>query len=86
MSNFAEKARLAQVTAFGFGLAPFAPGTFGTLLGVLIFVLCALLLEGPLFTIALVLFFVWACAACVVLTPWAQKRFGRQDPPPDGGR
>ncbi|MDI6795341.1 MAG: phosphatidylglycerophosphatase A [Desulfatibacillaceae bacterium] len=81
MSNLTEKVRLAQVTAFGLGLAPFAPGTFGTLLGVLVFVFCGLVLQGIALTLALAGFFVWASAACVVLNPWAQKRFGRQDPP-----
>jgi phosphatidylglycerophosphatase A len=49
---------------FGSGLAPFAPGTFGTLLGWALFYPLAAVLAPPLFAVALLAGFllgIWAC-------------------------
>lgn len=71
--------RAALSTAGGLGLAPFAPGTFGTLGGVIVLLLIGalapshrLLLTGVAFVIA--------CGAGFLLAPWAMKRWNREDP------
>jgi phosphatidylglycerophosphatase A len=72
-----DRLKLALVS-FGFlGCAPVAPGTFGTLGGVLIAWLLAPLDHFPL----------WAALACVVLYAvslplgsWAERYAGRKDP------
>lgn len=59
---------------FGLGLAPRAPGTFGTLLGVPLFILLADLALAPYLTVLAVLavFGVWVCGA-------SSKRLGVHD-------
>jgi phosphatidylglycerophosphatase A len=72
-----DKLRLALVS-FGFlGCSPFAPGTFGTLGGVLI----AWLLKDTAW------FPLWIAVACIALYaatlplgPWAERYAGRKDP------
>lgn len=72
-----DKLRLALVS-FGFlGCSPFAPGTFGTLGGVLI----AWLLKDTAW------FPLWIALACVVLYavtqplgPWSERYAGKKDP------
>lgn len=69
--------KLGIVSCAGLGLAPWAPGTFGTLGGVAL----AWLLAGsqP--------FLLWVALLCVViyavgrsLADWAERRAGRKDP------
>ena len=71
------------MTGLGTGLAPFAPGTFGTLPPAIVY---ALLLyyspDWPGRTSALVAVGVVAAAITVALGPWAEKYFARKDPGP----
>jgi phosphatidylglycerophosphatase A len=67
------------VTCFGLGASPLVPGTAGTLGGVAIFLL--LPREGSFRLFALA-FAGLAGALCVGLGPWAERRYGRKDPPP----
>jgi phosphatidylglycerophosphatase A len=72
-----NRLRLALVTCGFLGLAPVAPGTFGTLGGVALAWLASR--SGA--------YLAWTIAACVVLYalgaalgPWAERRAGGKDP------
>jgi len=75
--RWANRAKLAMVS-FGFlGCSPFAPGTVGTLGGVLVAWLLASTANFP----------IWAAVVCLALYaitlplgPWAEKYAGKKDP------
>ena len=67
-------------SAFGLGLMPFAPGTFGTLFGVILHVVITLTLPLSLQWPALLVLFFLVCAANNVLTPWAEAYWQQEDP------
>jgi phosphatidylglycerophosphatase A len=65
MKNFVIK---ALATGFGFGLAPFAPGTFGTLVAIPIF--WFLQMKGPItYMLMTLLFTIFACAIAELAGP-----------------
>ena len=70
------------VSAGGLGYLPIAPGTWGSLAGVIIFLLAglsgSLLLTSAIVLAALILFSVLN----VVLGPWANSHYGCKDPSP----
>lgn len=76
-----ELGRELLVTAGGLGLAPWAPGTFGTLAGVALAAVAGSGLPGP-YAAWLLLLALAATAGCVATGRWAEARFGRKDPPP----
>ncbi len=59
---------------------PFAPGTFGTLLGVILHVVIVLTLPFSLQWPALLVVFFLVCAANNWLTPWAVAYWQQEDP------
>ena len=65
------------VTFFGLGLLPYAPGTFGTLGAVAIYLALAYFNVN-----AIVLFILWVLttALCIILAPWAKEHFHSDDP------
>lgn len=67
-------------TAFGLGLSPIMPGTFGALLGVLLHVSTVFLLPSNYHLIVLFTIFVCVCAANHVLFPWAKNYWKSDDP------
>lgn len=67
-------------SAFGLGLSPIAPGSFGALLGVLAHVLIVLFLPPGSQTVAIVVVFIVVCAVHFALTPWAQAYWKCSDP------
>ena len=67
-------------SAFGLGLLPVAPGSFGALLGVGAHVLIALGLPGPWQVPALVAALLLVCVANHLLTPWAEAYWRCEDP------
>jgi phosphatidylglycerophosphatase A len=67
-------------TAFGLGLLPFAPGTWGTLAGVALAWLLGRLPEGPTQQLVLVGLAVAVTVAGVPLARAAEKEAGRKDP------
>ncbi len=72
-----DRLKLA-IVSFGFlGCAPAAPGTFGTLGGVLI---AWLLSRAPLFPLWIALCGAVLYLAGHALAPWAERRAGRKDP------
>ncbi len=78
--NIFDRCRYLLITGFGLGLAPFAPGTFGTLAGLLPAVLLPLWFEGPALIIALwslaALLFAFGCAQ----TAFTARVFAKPDP------
>lgn len=69
------------VTCGGLGAARFAPGTFGTLGGIVI--AAAVVLAVPVEfaqSIALAICLLVACVLNVLLGPWCERRFGGKDP------
>lgn len=76
-----DRARFLIVTCFGLGCAPAAPGTFGALGGLAVYLLIARLAPaGHLWLTAIAL--ALGCFAGVVLAPWAERRWRRKDPQP----
>lgn len=76
-----DRTKIFLATAFGLGLAPFAKGTFGTLLGVAVHVLVRLLVSD--FTVRMVLLgvaLVLSSAVTVALSPWAERYWKKKDP------
>jgi phosphatidylglycerophosphatase A len=82
LKDMSWRNRVAAVlsTAFGLGYAPFAPGTAGTLLGVLIHVLIATLSPARWQLATTAAAFVVVCAASVPLARWAERFWGETDP------
>jgi phosphatidylglycerophosphatase A len=80
MTRSREILNLAIGSAFGLGLAPIAPGSFGALLGVLFHLLVALYLPLGWQTVALVSGLLAVSAANNVLTPWAVEYWKDEDP------
>ena len=75
-----DKICLFFASAFGLGLMPVAPGSFGALLGVGMHVAVALWTPPQYQLGALLVCLVAVCAAHFVLTPWAQKYWDDPDP------
>ena len=67
------------VTGFGLGRLPRAPGTWGTLLGVAIFLV---LPDSPAYPYWLAGVFVLVSALNILLCPFAERHFGKKDPGP----
>ncbi|MFQ5628649.1 MAG: phosphatidylglycerophosphatase A [bacterium] len=67
-------------TACGLGLIPIAPGTFGTLLGVLVHIAIVIFLPENTHIAALITALFLVSYANHVLTPWACKYWQSEDP------
>jgi phosphatidylglycerophosphatase A len=75
-----DRARYLLVTGFGLGLAPVAPGTFGTLAGVVPAVVMSVCLDG-----STLLLWLWGSASFLLglgclQSGFSQRVFGRADP------
>ncbi|MCL1919566.1 MAG: phosphatidylglycerophosphatase A [Kiritimatiellaeota bacterium] len=80
MNTCKDSIRLCIGSAFGLGLMPVAPGSFGALLGVAMH-LGVVWWVSPFYRMeALLACFVVVCAAHFILTPWAQKYWNDTDP------
>ncbi|MDD4101241.1 MAG: phosphatidylglycerophosphatase A [Kiritimatiellae bacterium] len=75
-----DKFCLFAATALGLGLAPIAPGTFGTLLGVAAHVAVVKCIAEPHQHTLLLMIFTAVCIAHFMLTPWALARWNDDDP------
>lgn len=75
----ADGARIALVTFFGLGLAPLAPGTFGTLGGVALAVPLAHAPWLPAWVWLLIATGMLTCLG-IALGEWAERHYGRKDP------
>ncbi len=75
-----DKICLLVATAFGLGLSPLAPGTFGTLLGVAAHLAVAQWCDVACQHTLLLILFATVCAAHFLLTPWALAHWKDDDP------
>ncbi len=80
MGQVVEKIKIAVGTSLGLGYLPVAPGTWGALPGIPIFVAVMLLAPEFLQTWLLVLAWLTVCALTVVLGPWSERYFETEDP------
>jgi phosphatidylglycerophosphatase A len=67
-------------SAFGLGLSPIMPGTFGALLGVLFHIVIVLFLPVRFQLILLIIVFCAVCMANHMLYPWAKEFWNSKDP------
>jgi len=75
-----DSLKAALASALGLGLSPFASGTCGTLLGVLLHLLIVLLVPEPLRLYALLLAFSLTVLLALYLAPWAINYWQSDDP------
>jgi phosphatidylglycerophosphatase A len=75
-----DRFRLMLASAFGLGLMPVAPGSFGALLGVGMHLAVARWVAAAWQWGALAACFTAVCAVHFWLTPWAQKYWRESDP------
>jgi phosphatidylglycerophosphatase A len=80
MSTAADRARWLLVTGCGLGLAPFAPGTVGTLGGVGIAIALQFLLHGATLALALAAAALVLFALGATTTSYVRRAFAREDP------
>ena len=71
---------LTLASAFGLGLMPIAPGSFGALLGVGIHLAIVRFVTEANQHVALIAGFLAVCVVHFILTPWAQKYWNDSDP------
>ena len=80
MNQFYDRCRLLLASAFGLGLMPLAPGSFGALLGVGIHLTVVWWFPEKWQWVALAICFIVVCTIHFLLTPWAQKYWNDDDP------
>ncbi|MBF0232174.1 MAG: phosphatidylglycerophosphatase A [Desulfamplus sp.] len=78
--NHSNTTKIIIGSAFGLGLIPIMPGTFGALLGVIVHLLIIFFLPIKLQYVCLIIFFLMVCIANHVLTPWAVDYWKSKDP------
>ena len=80
MTRIRDQFWLMAATCFGLGYAPVAPGTAGAMGGAGVFVLIALATPSSAHPWLIGLALAVACVLTVLVTPWAERRWGRKDP------
>ncbi len=76
-ATWIDRIRLLLATAGGAGLSPWAPGTAGSVVAML---LIALFPGDERYPLAAGFAALAASGACIALGPWAERFFGRKDP------
>ncbi len=74
--------RIFQIlgTCFGLAYLPIAPGTWGTLPGVAIFLLISFISPSTDHSLWIAAALILICVLCFSLSPWAERYWGRKDP------
>ena len=80
MNRLKERCLVIVATSFGLGYGPVAPGTFGALPGVGIFLAIVLWTPPSLHTWLLLAALVVVCWATLALSPWAERYWKKKDP------
>ena len=80
--SITDKILKAIVTGFYLGSMPFVPGTFGTLGGVLIYLLIVQFCSGNLINLLLGIGIVVFTILSIALGPWDERYFNKKDPHP----
>jgi phosphatidylglycerophosphatase A len=76
-----DRLKLMLTTVGGLGLAPKAPGTFGSIpAAVVCFALLALHVDHAIYLAVMIGICVGSSVLCVALTPWSERRFSKADP------
>ncbi len=80
MKSFRDRICLVVSSAFGLGLLPVAPGSFGALLGVGMHLSIVRWVASGWQSVTLLVWFMSICILQFCLTPWAQKYWKESDP------
>lgn len=80
MKSFRDRICLVVSSAFGLGLLPVAPGSFGALLGVGMHLSIVRWVASGWQSVTLLVCFMSICILHFCLTPWAQKYWKESDP------
>jgi len=80
MTTWRDRILALTCTSLGFGFAPIAPGTAGTLPAVGVFLLIALVAPPALHTPLLAAALLATCALSVAVAPWAEAHWKKKDP------
>lgn len=75
-----DKICLLISTSFGLAYLPVAPGTWGTLPGVAIFLAIVTTTPASYHSWLIMFATIVACAVTVLLSPWAERYWNRKDP------
>jgi phosphatidylglycerophosphatase A len=67
-------------TSFGLAYLPIAPGTWGTLPGVAVFLLISWASPAAHHGFWIALALIAVCLLCLLLSPWAERYWGVKDP------
>ena len=67
-------------TSFGLAYLPIAPGTWGSIPGVLIFLLISWFSPSAVHGLWIALALIAVCVGCIALSPWAERHWGVKDP------
>jgi len=80
MNRLKEHCLVLVASCFGLGYLPVAPGTFGALPGVGIFLAIVLWTPVVFHTWLILAALVVVCIATLVLSPWAERYWKKKDP------
>jgi phosphatidylglycerophosphatase A len=80
MNRLKERCLVLVASCFGLGYLPVAPGTFGALPGVGIFLAIVLWTPVVFHTWLILAALVVVCIATLVLSPWAERYWKKKDP------
>lgn len=75
-----SRTRLLVMTAGGAGLLKPAPGTWGSLVAVVIAFLLGLTGEAWVLQVGMAILVIFASIACIAFGPWAEHHWGKKDP------
>ncbi|PIE23206.1 MAG: phosphatidylglycerophosphatase A [Planctomycetota bacterium] len=78
-ASLGDRAKLLLLTVGGLGLAPFAPGSFGTLGGLALALVFELLVVGRSYAFLLLGLVLLCLLAGIALGTWAERWFGKKD-------
>ena len=80
MNRLKERCLVIVATSFGLGYAPVAPGTFGALPGVAMFLAIVIWTPEVLHTWLLLAALAVVCWGTLALSPWAERYWKKKDP------
>jgi len=80
MNRLKERCLVLVASCFGLGYLPVAPGTFGALPGVGIFLAIVLWTPAAFHTWLILAALAAVCIVTLVLSPWAERYWKKKDP------
>jgi len=79
-TTWPDRFRAALATGLGLGYVPVAPGTAGTLTAAAVFVAIVWAAPASLHLWLIAAALAASCVISVLITPWAERYWGRKDP------